>query len=181
MATFYKDKASNRWDVEIDVVSIGAVRRALGINLLELFLPGSELLGKFDDPCLMVDVLYVLSREQADQRQISDVAFGRLQTPDSIHDGMMAVLDGVANFTPGELRLAYQKVVEKVRAARTAREASIKQAVMDPAFEAAMDREIGRLSQVNLPPTSPSDSIGDASSLPESSGLPQSGATPSPP
>lgn len=176
--TKFADSTGRQWEPEINVVTIGRVRDRLKINLLELVLPNSTLPDRLADPCLMVDVLYLLCKDQADKLDLDDVAFGKAMTPDGIEDAWTGVLEGIVLFSPRGLRPAYQKVLVKAWAFEAAQAAKIKALTEGPEFEAMLDREIEK--RLNPPPTLPSDSTGDVGSLPESSAS-SPAETPSPP
>ena len=166
MAKFL-DAENRYWEPEVDVVTIGRVRKALGINLLELLLPDSTLAERLTDPCLLVDILYLLCEEQADKSGVSDTAFGKAMTPDGIEDGWAAVLEGIVLFSPRGLRPAHQRVLEKAKKYQEAAAEKVKMLVAGPEFEAMLDRELEK--RLNPPEKLPTESIGDVSSLPESS------------
>lgn len=166
MAKFL-DAENRSWEPEVNVVTIGRVRSALKINLLELLLPESTLGERLTDPCLLVDILYLLCRDQAEKMGIDDVAFGRAMTPDGIEDAWSSVLEGVVLFSPRGLRPAHQKVLAKAKQYQAAAAAKIKTLVAGTEFDAMLDRELER--RLNPPEKSPTESTGDASSLPASS------------
>jgi hypothetical protein len=165
--TQFADKDGRKWEPEVNAVTIGRVRDHLKINLLELVLPNSTLPDKLNDPCLMVDVLYLLCKDAADAVGVDDVTFGKAMTPDGIEDAWTGVLEGIVNFSPRRLRPAYQKVLTKAIAFEAAQAAKVKTIVEGPEFEAMLDRAME--SHLNPPTTLPRESTGDAGSLLESS------------
>lgn len=176
--TKFTDAANRSWTPEINVVTIGRVRSELKINLLELLLPENTLAERLTDPCLLVDILYLLCQEQVEKAELSDSDFGKAMTPDGIEDGWAAVLEGIVLFSPRGLRPAHQKVLQKAKAYQTAAAERIKTLVAGTEFEAMLDREIER--RLNPPQSLPSESTGDVLSLRESSEL-NLAETPSPP
>ena len=160
--------ANNRsWVPEINVVTIGRVRSALDINLLELLVPDNKLAERLTDPCLLVDIIYLLCKDEADRLAIDATEFGRSMTPDGIEDAWAAILEGIVLFSPRGLRPAHQRILEKAKAYQAAAAAKIKTLVAGPEFDAMLDREMEK--RLSLPTLSPTESTGDASSLPESS------------
>lgn len=160
----FVDADGRSWTPEVNVVTIGRVRSALGINLLELILPNSTLGDKLADPCLVVDVLYLLCKDRADAIDVDDVAFGMAMTPDCIEDGWMLVLEGVVSFSPRGLRPAHQKVLDKAKKLHALAQKQVAETVETPEFDAMLERAIQ--SQLNQPPKLQTESIGDVSSLP---------------
>jgi hypothetical protein len=141
-------------------------------------LPNSTLPDRLDDPCLMVDVLYLLCKDQADKLDVDDMAFGKAMTPDGIEDAWTGVLEGIVLFSPRGLRPAYQKVLTKAKAFGAAQAAKVKTIVEGLEFDAMLDREMEK--RLNQPATLPSESIGDAGNSPELSAS-NPGETLSPP
>jgi len=165
----FTDSAGRSWEPEVNVVTIGRVRDGLKINLLELLLPNSTLAEKLNDPCLLVDVLYLLCKDDADARGLSDIEFGKAQTMDGIEDAWSAVLEGLVLFSPRGLRPAHQKVLEKARKYQAVATEQVKLLAEHPEFDAMLETEIAR--RLNPPTTLPSESTGDAGNSPESSEL----------
>lgn len=163
----FTDTAGRSWEPEVNVVTIGRVRTVLKINLLELLLPNSTLGETLSDPCLLVDVLYLLCKDQADALGMSDVDFGKALTMDGIEDAWSGVLEGLVLFSPRGLRPAHQKVLEKARKYRAAAAEKVRMLVEDPEFEMMLEKQLDLL--LSPPTILPSESTGGASSLPGSS------------
>jgi len=78
----FKDSEGREWQVAINISSIKRVRESLKLNgenidLLAPLVGTPPLITRlFIDLCLLVDVLYVLCRSQANERQLSDEDFG---------------------------------------------------------------------------------------------------------
>jgi hypothetical protein len=156
------DKIGRTWDIEINVTTLSRVRKGLNLNLLELVLPESALLEKLSDPILLVDVLYIVCKDQCDEKNVSDEDFGRQLTRDAIDEGWDSILEGVVGFSPRGIRPAHQKVLEKARKFRTMQQQRVEATVAAPEFEAMLDREIEK--SMNSLPSSPIESSTDAGS-----------------
>ena len=77
MKTF-RDNAGRVWNVAIDANAIREVRSRLDINLLSLPERDFELLTRLTtDLVLLVDVLFVVCRRQAESLGVSDEQFGQ--------------------------------------------------------------------------------------------------------
>jgi hypothetical protein len=50
------------------------------------------------DECLLVDVIYLLCRDQCEQRKLSDEDFGRAMSGEAIDGACKALLEGLADF-----------------------------------------------------------------------------------
>lgn len=114
MRTF-KDNEGREWQVRVDVTGVRDVRTDLDVNLLDL--PDKEfaLLTRLTtDLVLAVDVLYVLCREQAAQRQVTDEQFGRAMYGDALQAGVEALVRETIDFFPDARRRAMLiKVIDK--------------------------------------------------------------------
>lgn len=120
MPTF---KAGGReWMLTVNVGTVKAVRAALNINLLDL-LPsgdGPGVMAKLADPCILVDVLWVLCREQAEKVSLTDAQFGAMFDGESIEAATLALFHGIADFFPAARRDLLRKVLGKDREVRDA-------------------------------------------------------------
>jgi hypothetical protein len=117
MRTF-KDNEGREWQVRIDVNAVRSVRSELDVNLLAL--PDQEfaLLTRLTtDLVLLVDVLYVVCRKQAQDRSISDEEFGRSMYGDCIQNAADALIRETIDFFPDARRRAMlSKVIDKGKA-----------------------------------------------------------------
>jgi hypothetical protein len=104
MRTF-QDNAGRTWTIALNVWTLKRVRDLLAVDLLDLAgdetNPGSGLLHRFiADPILLVDVLYVACKDQADPLGVTDEQFGRAMAGDAIDAATRAFLEELADFTP---------------------------------------------------------------------------------
>lgn len=108
MRTF-KDNAGRTWSLTLNVWTVKKVRDLLGVDLLDL--GGESATGSSDkkpgllfrliaDPVLLVDVLYVVCKDQADGASVTDEQFGRAMGGDAIDAATKAFLEELADFTP---------------------------------------------------------------------------------
>lgn len=118
MRTFV-DNAGRTWTIAINVWAIKRVRGLAGVDLYSL-VDGSnfEALGKLlQDPISLVDVLFVLCKEEADRLNVSDEDFGRAMAGDSLSRATDAFLAEYTDFFPDpRVRAGLAKVLEKSRA-----------------------------------------------------------------
>jgi hypothetical protein len=114
----FKDVQGRDWDVVVDVVAIKQVRSALSVDLAKLF--ESEAKKVFGDPCLLVDVLFVLCRDQCEGRKLSDIDFGRSLGGDSLKLAGKALADAVIDFFPSDQQAPCRELLAKDEAIRTA-------------------------------------------------------------
>ena len=118
MKTF-RDNDGRSWNLTLNVYAVKKVRDLLGVDLLDL---GGEtpsakepglLYRLIADPVLLVDVLYVVCRDQADQAGVTDEQFGRAMAGDAIDAATRAFLEELADFTPSPRdRARARKVID---------------------------------------------------------------------
>jgi len=117
MMTF-NDNAGRSWTVAMNVWALKRVRDSLGVDLLDLGdadgKPEDQLLYRLvADPVLLVDVLYVACKPEADERQVGDEDFGKAMAGDAIDHATKALLEEIADFIPNPRdRARARKVIE---------------------------------------------------------------------
>jgi hypothetical protein len=130
MRTF-KDNAGRTWSLTLNVWTVKKVRDLLGVDLLDLGEraeppngdPARRSLGEggkpgllfrlIADPVLLVDVIYVVCKDQADSAPVTDEQFGRAMGGDAIDAATKAFLEELADFTPSPRdRARARKVID---------------------------------------------------------------------
>ena len=97
----FTDTTGRKWAVEVNATTLKRVRGLLDINLLTVLEDECKLLADLhSDPILLVDVLYVLCRDQAEKAGVSDEDFGRAMSGDVIEAGLAALLEELTSFFP---------------------------------------------------------------------------------
>ena len=123
MRTF-KDNQGREWTVEITVAAIKRVRGLAGVDLMEVLEGSNGLIEKLvRDPVLLCDVIYAACKPQADERQITDEAFGASMAGDAIEHATAALLEELVDFCPsprdranlGRVLKATREVMDKAR------------------------------------------------------------------
>lgn len=154
MSQQIKDTQSRPWNIVIDVVTVGLVRKTLGVNLLEILSPTPSFAEKLSDPIFLCDVLYLLCQEQCEAADppVSDVEFGHSMSIDAIEAGWEAVLEGVLNFSRKGLRPAMRKVIDKSRSLTQAMDQQLQTVVASPEFDQMLETEMAKILQ---PPQQP--------------------------
>lgn len=118
----FKDSNRQDWQIVLNVNQIKRVRAALGVdlaNVITLAKDGSVKVDLIDrianDPCLLVDILWVLVEGQAKEIKVTDEQFGAALAGDSIEAATTAFLDELVDFFPGAKRLFLKKAVGLAR------------------------------------------------------------------
>lgn len=97
----FTDRYGNQYTIEIDVALAVELKKAAGLDVMKLAEDGEALFRKLSyDPELLVTALYVLCRDQAAERNLSDVQFGKAFTGPIIQEATVALLQAVADFFP---------------------------------------------------------------------------------
>jgi len=98
-----KDKADRSWVLTVDVGAIRRVKGALGVDLLDIA-RGDLLERLVDDPVLLVDVLFVLCKPQADEAKVTHEDFDRSIVGHALDDAASALFEEILDFFPRGLR-----------------------------------------------------------------------------
>lgn len=119
MKTF-TDNAGRTWTVAINVATVKRVRGLLGVDLLGLiddkFAGLAKLMG---DACDLIDVLYVLCKDEADKMGVTDDQFGRAMSGDALEHAADAFLAEFTDFFPDpRIRAGLKQVISKGRIVR---------------------------------------------------------------
>jgi hypothetical protein len=98
MAAF-TDKNDRRWQVDVTTTDIKNVRSLLDFDLLDDDLGG--MVGRLaEDMVLVVDVVFLLCREQAEKLGISDADFGRSISGDVLSAAADALIEAIVQYLP---------------------------------------------------------------------------------
>lgn len=118
----FQDTAGRTWRLALDVGLVRHVRQVCDVDLVDWGgSPGDTAaavpppLRLASDPCLLVDVLWLLCEEQARAKEIDDVAFGRGMAGDAIADAVDALLQAIIAFFPSRKRSPLQKAMTRLR------------------------------------------------------------------
>ncbi len=140
MKTF-KTADGKAWDIRINVAAIKKVRDLVKVDLYAMLGEGFQSLAKLlNDPVTLVDVVYVLCKDQADKDGVTDEDFGRGMAGNVILDATNAFTEELVDFFPNpsvreQLRDALRKSkrVMDLMLAKTAKDLG----EIDPEKEAA--------------------------------------------
>jgi hypothetical protein len=111
----FKDTEGREWIVKINVAAIKRVKGLLGIDLYLLVDDGFKGLSKLiADPIQLVDVVYVLCKGKADERNVTDEQFGEAMAGDAIEHAAKAFVLELTDFFPDpRARAGLKKVMDK--------------------------------------------------------------------
>ena len=141
----FKDRNGQDWQIVLNVNQMKRIRAALGVDLVNAVALGkdgnvqADLVDRIaNDPCLLVDILWVVCEEQAKEDGVSDVDFGSSLAGDAVEEATRAFLDELVDFFPGARRLFLRKAVELARRYAAQTDAALKAALESPEFEARL-------------------------------------------
>ena len=100
LKTTFKDKTEREWDLRLNAPIVKDVKEQLGVKLTSF---EEDPLDKLStDPVLLVDVLYLICKEQADARDMTSRQFGECLNPDleGVVEALLAAIVGF--FPPGK-------------------------------------------------------------------------------
>ena len=141
----FKDNQGRSWNFALNVWEMKRIRASLGVDLVNAVALGkdgnvqADLVDRIaNDPCLLVDILWVVCEDQAKEDGVSDVDFGSSLAGDAVEEATRAFLDELVDFFPGARRLFLRKAVELARRYAAQTDAALKAALESPEFEARL-------------------------------------------
>lgn len=155
----FKDNTGRDWQLILNVFQMKRIRARLGVDLVNVIALDKD--GKVqvdlidriaNDPCLLVDILWVMVEEQAKVIEVTDEQFGTALAGDAIEEATKAFLDELVDFFPGAKRLFLKKSVDIARKCAGEWTDVLKKALEDPELEKRV-RE-----SMNLSTSSPASS-----------------------
>ena len=135
----FTDNRGRSWQIALSVYEMKRIRAILGIDLVNVITLDRDGNVKVDlvdrianDPCLLVDILWVLVEAQAKEDGVSDIEFGSSLAGDAIENATKAFLDELVDFFPGAKRLFLGKAVRLAREYAGEMKATLEKALADP-------------------------------------------------
>lgn len=161
----FSDSKDRQWELAINVGQIKRVRELLDVDLSDLPVDG-ELLSRLQtDDVLLVNVAYVLVRQQAEEQGVTDIEFGESMdgpTLDQVEEAFFAEMLG---FFRSSRRKALEMMLQESKQRIDGRLQLIEQAINNGAMDKLLERDRQELQRLLDRETSGEPS----GSLPESS------------
>lgn len=133
MASF-KDKFDRDWVLSLDAPAIRAVQQEFqGVNLADP--EGKVFEALAADPCLLVDVLWVLCREQSQAAGLTEPQFAKALVGDTIEAATDALLAAITDFFPRRKRDLLTAVTAKNQKLRELATVEALAKINNPALE----------------------------------------------
>lgn len=105
----WTDGRGRDWSTAVTVNTVRRVKQLTGVDLLEVF-DGKLMAQLAIDPVLLANVLYAVSKPQADERGVSDEEFGELLAGESIERATEALVQGIIDFFPPARRSVLERL-----------------------------------------------------------------------
>jgi hypothetical protein len=135
----FQDRAGRTWSLSVNVDAVKRVRSLLSVDLLEL--GEGKLLEKIAaDDVMLVDIIYVLVKPEADAQKVTDVDFGRAMAGDAIDAAWKAFLEELSDFfrSPAKRRVL-RKALVKLEALEEKVMAAAEKRLDGPELDEALD------------------------------------------
>lgn len=114
----FKDKNGTEWSLDLDPIVIDDVKKETEVNFYTVFDKGfAGLQELLSNPRLLVDVLYVCCRDQADKAGISDRDFGRSFRGENVVAAGKALTAEIFDFFQSAEGTPLKKMLAKVEMA----------------------------------------------------------------
>lgn len=108
----FSDRRDREWTIVLDVALCRDVKAQLGVDLAN-WADGKASAKLWSDDAALVDVLWLLLKEQAADRAVDEREFARSLNGDVLAEGLKAIEDAVVNFTRPDRRDLVRKIAEK--------------------------------------------------------------------
>ena len=145
----FKDNQGRQWQIALNVYEMKRIRAVLGVDLVNVITLDKDGAVKVDlvdrianDPCLLVDILWVLVEPTAKEEGISDVDFGSSLAGEAITEATAAFLDELVDFFPGAKRLFLKKAVEVSRKYTGEMTGVLEKALADPELDRRIEESM---------------------------------------
>lgn len=146
MPATFQDTAGRVWSVSIGTDTIKRVRSSLDLDFLETYFDGT-LRAKLFDVCLLVDTLYVVCKEQADAKGITDVDFGRSMSGEVLEVAAKALEEALFFICPPARREIGRTGWQKMEQVQTKACQMAVVRMNDPEIDRMIDRELTKRIQ----------------------------------
>lgn len=156
----FKDRTGRAWLIEVNVTAIKKVRALCdGLDLVNMIQfdgerPNTAVLDRLSsDPVLLVDLIYVLCKDQADQDKITDEEFGRRMNGDAIEAATTALLEEMIDFFPEAKRRLLRLILDQAEAMTQKMRETSDLILKSPEFQEQLQNQLMK-SSMNTPESS---------------------------
>ena len=112
----FNDAAGRTWALSLHVGIFEDVQKATGLNLDDFAKDNLKMLATLsNNPRLLVRVLYVALKEQADAEKITPEQFGGAMRGDALPEALDAFADAMVDFYPTRIADPMRAILKKYR------------------------------------------------------------------
>lgn len=108
----FTDKTGREWIIDLDVGTCREVLKLTGIDLAN-FHDGKSLQALWSNDEKLVDVLWVLVKDQAGKLDVDEVAFAKRLNGDVLASGLEAIQQAILGFTRPDRRELVRQIMDK--------------------------------------------------------------------
>jgi hypothetical protein len=112
----FKDTAGRTWSLSLNILNAKKLRDTLAIDLFDENV-GETIARLSGDPVLLADVLFLIVKDEADAKGISDEDFGSALGGDVITTATESFLEELVDFYPEKKRAILQGLLVKINQA----------------------------------------------------------------
>lgn len=164
----FKDSEAREWHISINVATLKRVRGAFPNDEIDLAQLDPKLLQRLHaESILLVDVVYVLCRGQAEKRNVTDEQFGAAMAGTSIGAARQALLTELLDFFRGNQQHEVQILEALLDKANQIADAALTVA-LDGINKVDAQAMADKLAKSEPPPAEPSTSGSSSTAAPES-------------
>ena len=121
----FKDTLGRTWICRVDIAAIRRVRALCNIDLANSIVVHPDgttdtnvLQALANDPCLLVDTVFAVCKDQADRIGVLDTDFAAALDGDAIEAATIALMEGIVEFFPLAKRRLLTKILDLVKTQR---------------------------------------------------------------
>jgi len=140
----FRDDVNAEWTLELLRPQFRRVQAELQIDLLDI---GNQQLWPrlIDDPALLVDLAWVLLREQAESREIDELEFARRLRGDALDRFADLLLEELIDFFPSRRRQMLRAALAKTRTLMARHQEHARTILDSPRLEQLVDLQLERM------------------------------------
>lgn len=150
----FVDNSGRSWTLLININSVKKIRAFCNLDILELMVVdeknGTTNMGVLErlssDPVLLVDVLYVVCKDEAEKRGVSEEDFGAALSGDCIESATRQLLEEIVDFFPEAKRNMYRKALTAAYRFAEEQNKRLKTLLDDPNLENNILSELKKLN-----------------------------------
>ena len=143
----FVDNQTRTWKIRIDVNAIRLLRTQLGIDLNQVLHDKSMIRDIANDVVQLVDMLYLLVKEQCDAQQVTAESFGAALVGEAIEEASEAFIKALIDFFPQSRRRVLQAALEAAKEGQTLVMEKIDQAIEKGLMKRQLQKDLASIDE----------------------------------